>query len=108
MSYRRATAMATGVAPGPFVLSDEAALRAFAAAAGLTPIEVFDVDCPWIYPDEATALRGLNSPGVAVRAMEHSSEAAVSEANRQALAPFRRADGIFHIGAWFRCLLARP
>ena len=95
-------------APGPFALSDEAALRAFAADAGLTPIEVFDVDSPWTYPDEATAVRGLNSSGVAARAMEHSSEAAVSEAHSQALAPFCQPDGGYRIGASFRCLLARP
>jgi len=33
--------------PGPFALSDEATLQAFAAAAGLAPIEVFAVDRPW-------------------------------------------------------------
>ena len=95
-------------APGPFALSDEATLRAFAAAAGLMPIEVFDVDSPWSYPDEATAVRGLNSSGVSARAMDNSSEAAVSEAHTQALAPFRRADGGYLIGASFRCLLAQP
>ena len=95
-------------APGPFALSDEATLRAFAAAAGLTPIEVFDVDSPWAYPDETTAVRGLNSSGVSTRAMENSSEAAVSEAHRQALAPFRLTDGGYRVGASFRCLMARP
>ncbi len=95
-------------APGPFALSDETALRAFAAAAGLTPFEVFDVDSPWSYPDEATAVRGLNSSGVAARAIENTNEAAVSEAHRQALAPFRLTGGDFRIGASFRCLLARP
>ena len=54
-------------APGPFALSDEAKLRAFAEAAGLTPQAVVDVDSPWFYPDEATALRGLGSSGVAAR-----------------------------------------
>ena len=49
-------------APGPFALSDEQALRKFAADAGLTPGELFDVDSPFVYPDEATAIRGLNSP----------------------------------------------
>jgi SAM-dependent methyltransferase len=95
-------------APGPFALSDEATLRAFAASAGLTPIEVLDVDSPWAFPDEATAVRGLNSSGVSARAMENSSEAAVSEAHRQALAPFRLADGSYRIGASYRCLLAHP
>jgi SAM-dependent methyltransferase len=95
-------------APGPFALSDEATLRAFATEGGLTPLEVFDVDSPWSFSDEAAALRGLNASGVATRAREHSGDAAVTEAYRQALAPFRRADGSYHIGAHYRCLLARP
>jgi hypothetical protein len=40
--------------------------------------------------------------------MEHSGEAAVTEAHRKALAPFRQADGRYLIGACFRCLLAKP
>ena len=40
-------------APGPFALSDVSALRKFAADAGLTPVEVFDVDTPFVYADEA-------------------------------------------------------
>jgi SAM-dependent methyltransferase len=94
-------------APGPFALSDETALRAFVAEADLKPVEVFDVDCPWFYPDEATAVRGLNSSGVAARAMDNTSEAAVTEAHKAALAPFRLSDGSYRIGASFRCLLAR-
>jgi len=95
-------------APGPFALSDESALRKFAADAGLTPVEVFDVDSPFIYPDKATALRGLNSTGVAVRAMENSSEQAVTAAHANAIAPFRQHDGSYRIQATFRCLLAQP
>jgi SAM-dependent methyltransferase len=94
-------------APGPFALSDETALRAFATGAGLEPVKVFDVDSPWEYPDLSTALRGLNSSGVAVRAIENSSEDAVNEAHSKALAPFRQSDGSYKIGATFRCLLAR-
>jgi SAM-dependent methyltransferase len=95
-------------APGPFALSDESALRRFAADAGLEPVEVFDVDSPFIYADEATAVRGLNSAGVAVRAMENSSEQAVTAAHAKALAPFRQPDGSYRIQATFRCLSARP
>lgn len=94
-------------APGPFALSKETALRQFAVDAKLTPIAVFDVDTPFVYPDEATALRGLNSSGVAMRAIEHSSREAVTAAHAKAIAPFRLADGSFHIKAVFRCLLAR-
>ena len=95
-------------APGPFALSDEAALRKFAADAGLMPVEVFDVDSPFVYPDEATAIRGLNAAGVAARAMENSSEQAVTDAHAKAIAPFRQPDGSYRIKATFRCLLAQP
>jgi SAM-dependent methyltransferase len=93
--------------PGPFALSEETALRELAAGAGLDPIEVFDVDSPWRFPDLSTGLRGLKSAGVAVRAMENSGEEAVDNAHAAALAPFRQADGAYRIGATFRCLLAR-
>ncbi len=69
---------------------------------------MFDVDTPWFYPDEATALRGQAAAGVAVKAMEHSGEAAFMAATRAALAPFRQPDGSFRIGARFRCLVASP
>jgi hypothetical protein len=69
---------------------------------------VLDVDSPWIYADEAAALRGLTSTGNAVRAMEHVSEAAVTEAYAKAIAAFRQPDGSVRASAWFRCLLARP
>jgi SAM-dependent methyltransferase len=94
-------------APGPFALSDAAALRKFAEDAGLHPIDVFDVDSAFHYSDLDTGVRALNSTGVAVRAMENSSEAAVSEAHREALKPFRQADGTYHIAATFRCLLTQ-
>lgn len=94
-------------APGPFALSKEAALRQFATEAKLNPIDVFDVDTPFFYPNEATALRGLNSSGVAMRAIENSSIEAVTAAHAKAIAPFRQADGSYRIKAVFRCLLAK-
>jgi SAM-dependent methyltransferase len=95
-------------APGPFALSDETALRKFATDAGLTPVDVFDVENPLVYPDEATAIRGFNASGVAVRAMENSSEQAVTEAHAMAFARFRQSDGSVRVQATFRCLLAEP
>ena len=94
-------------APGPFALSDEATLRAFAAQAGLAPGEMFDVDSPWHYDSLDHGLRGLKSAGVGVRAIEHSGEDKVDEAHRQALAPFAQADGSYRITATFRCLMTR-
>jgi SAM-dependent methyltransferase len=95
-------------APGPFALSDETALRAFAEAGGLRPVEVLDVDTPWFYRDEATALRGLGSSGAAVRAIEHAGEEAFLSVMRAFLAPLRQSDGSYRIGARARCLVAAP
>ena len=95
-------------AAGPFALSDDALLRKFATDAGLTPVEIFDAESPFAYKDEATGIRGLNSSGVAARAMDNSSEDAVIKAHAEALAPYRKADGSYCAIASFRCLLARP
>lgn len=94
-------------APGPFALSDEEALRRFAADADLKPVDVFDVDSPFVYADDATAIRGLNSAGVAVRAIENAGEQAVTQVHAKAISPFRQPDGSYRIRATFRCLLAQ-
>ncbi len=94
-------------APGPFALSDENALRRFASAAGLEPVDVFDVDSPWLYADLETGIRGLGSSGVAARAIANTNEGAVDGAHTAALARFRQGDGTYRVGATFRCLLAR-
>jgi hypothetical protein len=83
-------------------------LRRFAADAGLEPVAIFDVESPFVYADEVTAIRGLNASGVAARAIEHSSEPAVTAAHAKAIAPFRQPDGSYRIGGTVRCLLARP
>lgn len=94
-------------APGPFALSDETALRAFAINVGLNPLDVFDIDCPRRYPSLSVALCGLCSAANAIRAIENSNEAAVNAAYTEALKPFRQSDGSYRIGATFRCLIAR-
>lgn len=93
-------------AAGPFALSDEARLRAFAEAGGLTPVEVADVDAPWHYPDLETALRGMASSGVAVKAAEHSGETALTEAMTAFLMPYMKPDGSISFGASARYLVA--
>ena len=94
--------------PGPFALSDKSALNAFVESAGLTALKITDVACEWSYEDLHTALRGLGSSGVAARAAEHTSVDAVDKAHEAALAPFRRHDGSYRVGASFRWLLAAP
>lgn len=94
-------------AGGPFALSRADALHRLADAAGLAVADLFDLADPVVYPDRDTALRGLNSSGVAARAMGLVGEEAVTEAHARALAPFRRPDGAYRIGAAFRCMLCR-
>ncbi len=94
-------------APGPFALSDETTLRAFADEARLVVTNVFDTDTPWTYPSLDVALRALRSSGVAARAIDHSGEAAVDAAHAAVFAPFRQRDGSYRVRATFRCLLAR-
>ena len=94
-------------APGPFALSDESVLRKFACDAGLSPIEVFDVDSPWTFPDLDTAVRGMTSPGVAAKAIELVGNKVINAACATAFIPFEQPDGSYLVGASFRCLLAR-
>jgi SAM-dependent methyltransferase len=94
-------------APGPFALSQEAKLKAFASDAGLTPLAVVDVECPWIYPNLDTALRGLMSSGPAVRAIRSSSLERARDALTHSIAPYRTASGVYHINNTFRYLIAR-
>jgi len=94
-------------APGPFALSNEAALREFAAAAGLEPQDVFDVESPFCYSSLEDGIRGLGSSGVASRARQNSGDEAVDRAHAEALAEFRQTDGSYRVPATFRCLIAR-
>lgn len=92
-------------AGGPFALSEPGKLEALATSAGLTPLEVFDVDAPWYYPDLKTGQRGLGSSGAAAFAAELSGQDALDAAHAAALAPFRQADGSYRISATFRVLM---
>lgn len=92
--------------PGPFAYSDDGALEALARRAGLTPMGVYDVDCPWVYSDLETALRGLLSSGPVVRAIEISGEKGMREAVTGALEPFRSSSGAYRMENKFRYMMA--
>jgi SAM-dependent methyltransferase len=94
-------------APGPFALSNETTLRAFAADAGLTPLTLVDVACPWIYPNLEAALKGTLSAGPAERAIRASSMQQASDAIADAIAPYRTTSGSYHLNNVFRYLVAR-
>ena len=94
-------------APGPFALSDEIKLKALATEAGLTPLDVVDVQCPWIYPDLETALRGMLSAGPVERAIRNSGFERVRDAVASAISPYRNSSGGYHMNNLFRYLIAR-
>lgn len=93
-------------ADGPFALSAPGVLEALVAEAGLTPRESAEVDCPFIYPDLETALRGLMSAGPAYRAIQHSGEERVRDTVARALEPFGVPSGGYRLDNKFRYLIA--
>jgi SAM-dependent methyltransferase len=91
---------------GPFALSDERVLRALVEMAGLRPLDVRDVSCPWIYPDLAAALRGLSSSGPSVLAARTSGDDRVRAAIIEGIAPYRTVAGGYRIENKFRYVVA--
>lgn len=93
-------------APGPFALSADGALEELAVKSGLTPSAVKTVECPWVYPNENTALRGLLSSGPAIRAIEEKGEDMVRGLILQVIAPFKTKSGGYYLTNNFRYLVA--
>jgi SAM-dependent methyltransferase len=94
-------------APGPFALSADGALEALAIKSGLTPSAVRTVKCPWDYPDEKTALRGLLSSGPAIRAIQEKGEDIVRDHILQGIAPFKTRSGGYFLTNNFHYLIAK-
>lgn len=91
----------------PFAYSAPGVFEALAAEAGLTPVSVEPVPCPWEYPDLESLLCGILSSGNYVRARALVGEQALRDAVRDAVAPFARADGSYRLENEFRFLLFR-
>ena len=94
-------------APGPFALSDEAKAKALVREAGLTPVAMADVDCPWAYPSLEIALRAMLSAGPAEKAIRASSVERARDAIASSIVPFKTASGGYHMKNKFRYLIAR-
>jgi SAM-dependent methyltransferase len=93
-------------APGPFALSEDGALELLVEEAGLRPLDRADVDCPWLYPDLPTALRGLLAAGPAIRAIQEVGREAVERGATEAIAPFRDDRGGYRLENVFRYVVA--
>jgi hypothetical protein len=88
-------------------LSDESKLKALVSEAGLTPIAVVDVECPWIYPNLEIALRAMLSAGPAERAIRNSGMDRARDAVADSIRPYLKPSGEYHLTNKFRYLIAR-
>ncbi|SFO84087.1 class I SAM-dependent methyltransferase [Amycolatopsis rubida] len=76
-------------------LTDPASVRRLLSHAGLTLSPGRTVECPWEYPDQETALRGLLSTGPAAVAIGHAGLARATETITESISPYRRPDGSY-------------
>jgi SAM-dependent methyltransferase len=93
-------------APGPFALSYPGALDELVERSGLTPTDEGYIAATFEYADEATLLKANRSAGPAILAARNSGEAAVGDAIRGALAPYRTSSGSYRIETEWRFVLA--
>ena len=93
-------------APPPPDLAAPGALEGLASAAGLTPVEAFDITWPYVYRDEAELAGGLlSAAGVGDAAGEREGE--VRAALVDVLAPYRSAEGSYRLENQWHFLFAR-
>jgi SAM-dependent methyltransferase len=92
--------------PGPLAVSAVGVVEELLAAAGLDGSTAVEVDCPFSYPDLATAWRGNRAGGPLSRAVEVAGEDAVRRAFEAAHAPHRRPDGSYRQENVFRYVVA--
>lgn len=91
---------------GIFALTEPGRLDEVLTAAGLTVREDVELACPATFPDTATAVRAFLGAGPMQLALEHSGQQAVTDAIRDALAPFTGSDGRVTLDGWYRLAFA--
>jgi SAM-dependent methyltransferase len=74
--------------------------------AGLAPLAVGELNCPFVFPDLETALRGLMSAGLCVAAARRAGDEAVRRALAEALAPYRADTGGYRLRNRLRYTIA--
>ncbi len=92
--------------PGPFALSTPGRVEGLLEQVGLVPLESFEVDCPFEFPDLETAVRGNISTGPAAVAIRQAGIRVVQRAIAEALAPFRMHEGGYRLRNRFRYVIA--
>ena len=88
-------------------LSGRDDLEDLAREAGLRPDGSGRVSCPFGYPDQDSAVRGLLSTGLFDGAVAATDQQQVDKEIAEALHPYRRADGSIRMENVFRYVIAR-
>jgi SAM-dependent methyltransferase len=91
--------------PGPFALFTPGRVEALLEQAGLALLTNDEVDCPFEFPDQETAVRGQMSSGPAA-AIQQADDDAVQHAIAESLAPFRTSEGGYRQRNRFRYVIA--
>jgi SAM-dependent methyltransferase len=94
-------------APADPDFSQPGVLRALAIEAGLTPESEFDVTWAFEYPDTETLGRALVAVAGLATIVGREREDELKHAISDGLAPYRRADGSYHLDNEYRILVAR-
>jgi len=81
-------------------------VKGLLANAGLVEAASGEVDCPFVFPDLATAWRGQASLGPFRRAMEMVGADVVQSTYVDAVARFRQPDGSYRQNNVFRYFIA--
>lgn len=76
------------------------------AQAGLWPLSAGEIECPFVYPDDETAWRGLSGAGPYVAAIRHCGEDVVKRTILASLAPFATPGGGYRQNNIFRYVIA--
>jgi SAM-dependent methyltransferase len=95
-----------GVPPPP-ALWEPGVLEEMATAAGLTPVEAFDLAWAYAFAEEETLGRAMLSPGLVVELLGSVGEEAVRSAIVAALEPYRTPDGGYRLENEWHFVIAR-
>jgi SAM-dependent methyltransferase len=87
-------------------LSAPGRMEALLREAGLEPLTGGEAGCPIEFPDAETAVRALMSAGAAVAVVQRVGAEPVRRAIVEALAPFRRGEGGYHLQNRLRYVIA--
>jgi SAM-dependent methyltransferase len=91
---------------GMFALSEPGKLEDVLAAAGLTPSDDDEIECPIVFEDVDTAERAFMGAGPTQLAIGNAGVSAVRVAVHDAFEPFVEADARVVLPAWYRAVLA--